>query len=66
MARFKSAAPHRVRWALSVLLLCASSVGLAMLMVASTSCANEPSVSGEPPAADADMKKVIINVFGMT
>ena len=65
MARYESAASH-LRWALSALLLCCSTVALVTAMSTSTGCASEPSVSGEPPAADADMKKVIINVFGMT
>jgi len=36
------------------------------MMTTTSGCAKEPSVSSEPPAPDADMKKVIINVFGMT
>ena len=41
------------------------SAGSALVVPFVSSCTPEASV-GDPPAADADMKKVIINVFGMT
>ena len=65
MADHKLALPH-LQWALSGLLLLGSGVGLVTMMASTGGCAKEPSVSSNPPAADAEMKKIIINVFGMT
>ena len=65
MANHNQALPH-LRWLLSSVLMCSSAVGLVTMMATTSGCAKEPSVSSEPPAPDADMKKVIINVFGMT
>jgi hypothetical protein len=48
-----------------LLSLVLASAGSALVLPFLTSCTPE-ATTGEAPAADADMKKVIINVFGMT
>ena len=49
------------------LALLLSSVGLVVVMsLGASGCAQDSVTVGAPPAADAEMKSVVINIFGMT
>ena len=41
-------------------------LGMVALVTSAAACSQKQSVSKEAPAADAEMKTVVINVFGMT
>ena len=56
----------RLKWARIALLLCSAGFGLVTIAATTSGCERKESVSNSPPAADADMKKVVINVYGMT
>jgi len=55
-----------LKWARITLLLGSAGLGLVAVAATTSGCERKQSVSETPPAADADMKKVVINVYGMT
>jgi hypothetical protein len=57
---------QRLKWARVALFVCSASLGLVAAIATTSGCEQKQEVSNTPPAADADMKKVIINVYGMT
>ena len=59
-------ASRRLQLALSGLLSLGSGLAFLALMSGANGCAQKQSVSDEAPASDAEMKKVVLNVFGMT
>jgi hypothetical protein len=65
MSKYKFRSLH-LQWALSASLVLGGGLGLAALLATSSGCEQNKTVSENAPAEDAIMKKVTINVFGMT
>jgi hypothetical protein len=62
----KKSVSQRLQWARVALFVCSAGLGVVAAVATTSGCEQKQTVSKTPPAADADMKKVIINVFGMT
>ena len=60
------AASRFLQWALGALLCLNGGFGMLALIGSTGGCSQKQSVSDDSPASDAEMKKVVINVFGMT